>query len=172
MTHNFMPEHDTIELRGLSDSDLPAIITVDGESATGKTTQTELIAHRLGYTNVTLGMLFCAGAIALERANIDPDNDSAVRAVLREADIDFTLRPGKTPLVSVDGRDVSDYLFDGRLSLTLFLKWFVTMNCDFSSLPVAVTGSSIGAYACSPMLSSKFGSWRAPMTGRFGGVAN
>jgi cytidylate kinase len=90
---------------------LPRIITVDGLPGVGKTTQAELIANRLGYANLTPGMLFCAGGLALAGSQVSPSNPLEQLAVLRDARITFELTQGAKPSVAISGRDVSEQVF-------------------------------------------------------------
>jgi cytidylate kinase len=96
------------------ESVLPRIISIDGLPGAGKTTQAELIAERLNYTNLTPGMLFCAGGLALAEAHVGSASRDEQLAVIRATDIAFELQHGDKPLVSIDGRDVSELVFQHK----------------------------------------------------------
>lgn len=95
----------------LAEDELPRIVVVDGDASTGKTTQAELLAKRLGYSNVTTGMLFCAASAALDASGVNLSNLQEISTLIRATRFDFDLQPGGRPQVSIDGKDISGTLF-------------------------------------------------------------
>lgn len=72
----------------------PIVIAIDGPSASGKSTNSKLIAKKLGYIYVDTGAMYRTLAWYCLKNNIDVDDEKAVAAALRK---------WKTTLVNHDG---------------------------------------------------------------------
>lgn len=136
----------------------PRTVVIEGPAGVGKTTQSKLVAERLGYTNLTTGMLFCAGSIAVQRSGLNSGryNADEIYTLLQQTHIDFDLEAGKDPRLSIDGDDVSDHLLTRPISTGLqkFAVYNRLVKCwklahELSA--IAVIGSAIVAVACFPM---------------------
>jgi 3-phosphoshikimate 1-carboxyvinyltransferase len=84
--------------------DIP-VITIDGPTASGKGTLTELVAAALGYAVLDSGSLYRACALAAHQAGISLDDGAAVAA--RAASLKLSFRAGR---VWLDGMDISEAL--------------------------------------------------------------
>ena len=84
--------------------DIP-VITIDGPTASGKGTLTELVAAALGYAVLDSGSLYRACALAAHQAGINLDDGAAVAA--RAASLKLSFRAGR---VWLDGMDISEAL--------------------------------------------------------------
>lgn len=78
------------------------VITIDGPSGSGKGTVSRIIADRLGYEYLDTGALYRAVAWKVRQDGIDPDDEQALKAILKKISIAFT-----DSRITVDGRDVS-----------------------------------------------------------------
>ena len=92
------------------------IIAVDGPSGAGKSTITRCLSKQLGYLYIDTGAMYRAVALAVERAGISPDDDDALTAVCREAEISFVRTDGCCH-VFLDGEDVSAAIRTPEISL-------------------------------------------------------
>ncbi len=92
------------------------IIAVDGPSGAGKSTIARLLSKRLGYLYLDTGAMYRAVALAVKRAGVSPDDDGALAAVCREAEISF-VRTDDHCHVFLDGEDVSAAIRTPELSL-------------------------------------------------------
>ncbi|UCD34769.1 MAG: (d)CMP kinase [Nitrospiraceae bacterium] len=81
---------------------MKGVITIDGPSGAGKGTVSKILAKRLGYQYLDTGALYRAVAWKAREENIDPDNEPALAALLKEIDISF--EGGR---ICVDGTDVT-----------------------------------------------------------------
>ena len=84
--------------------DIP-VITIDGPTASGKGTLTELVAAALGYAVLDSGSLYRACALAAHQAGINLDDGAAVAAMA--ASLKLSFRAGQ---VWLDGLDISEAL--------------------------------------------------------------
>ncbi len=85
------------------------IITIDGPSASGKSTIARLLARRVGACFLDTGAMYRAVTLAAMRAEVDIKDEEAVLKVLSEQEFDFTRR-GRVDgrmVVRIDGVDVS-----------------------------------------------------------------
>lgn len=81
------------------------LITIDGPSASGKGTVSNLVAQALGWAVLDSGALYRISAYAVQTKDIHPEDEAAVSAVVPGLDIQF--KAGK---VWVDDIEVSDIL--------------------------------------------------------------
>ncbi len=84
--------------------DIP-VITIDGPTASGKGTLTELVAAALGYAVLDSGSLYRACALAAHQSGINLEDGSAVAAMA--ASLKLSFRAGR---VWLDGMDISEAL--------------------------------------------------------------
>ena len=78
------------------------VITIYGPSGSGKGTVSKILTKKLGYKYLDTGALYRAVAWKAKQDNIDPDNENALKELLKNIKITFT-----NDRIVVDGRDVS-----------------------------------------------------------------
>jgi cytidylate kinase len=93
-----------------------SIITIDGPSASGKTSVARLVAKRLGIPYVSSGLLYRAVTFLALQERLSP---GAVQSVLDSHRIELIPKPG-TNLIYLDGKDITKALhtleIDGLVS--------------------------------------------------------
>ncbi|UXH76663.1 bifunctional 3-phosphoshikimate 1-carboxyvinyltransferase/cytidylate kinase [Roseateles amylovorans] len=70
-------------------ADIP-VITIDGPTASGKGTLTDVVAHALGYHVLDSGALYRVTGLAASRAGVSLDDGDAVAALVPTLDLRFT----------------------------------------------------------------------------------
>jgi 3-phosphoshikimate 1-carboxyvinyltransferase len=92
------------ELSRADPVDIP-VITIDGPTASGKGTLAAAVAQRLGFELLDSGALYRATALAVQQADVDPADVSAVASIAEKLDLRF-----EADRAFLDGRDVTDAL--------------------------------------------------------------
>jgi cytidylate kinase len=89
--------------------DIP-VITVDGPSGVGKGTISQLLADRLGWHFLDSGALYRLVGLAARRRGVALEEGEAdnLGAIARGLEAEFRVRPGDSPLIYLDGQDVTD----------------------------------------------------------------
>jgi cytidylate kinase len=87
----------------------PLIIAIDGPAGAGKSTVAKLLAARLGYLYLDTGALYRAVAWKVRAEGIDPEDQTAVTALLPKLDVRMETSNGSIRLL-VDGKDVTGEL--------------------------------------------------------------
>lgn len=85
---------------------MPAVITIDGPAASGKSSIARLVAKKLGCTFVGTGNMYRAFTWAVLNRGIDPNDAAAVVAVLPEIVFECPVSDGQTH-VRLDGHDLT-----------------------------------------------------------------
>lgn len=78
------------------------VITIDGPSGAGKSTIARLLARKLGFRYLDTGALYRAIAWKVKECGIDPEDEEALKDMLRSTEINFN---GEK--ITVDGKDVA-----------------------------------------------------------------
>jgi cytidylate kinase len=97
------------------------IITIDGPSASGKSTVARLLAHQLGYYYIYSGALFRALAYLLltnkkyTMKNIDDPNASDVTEIMNVSDFIYTYNDQDKEKVIYKGQDITPFLKEERI---------------------------------------------------------
>ncbi|MBN1493216.1 MAG: (d)CMP kinase [Candidatus Omnitrophica bacterium] len=84
------------------------IIAIDGPAGSGKSTISKKVAKRLGFTYLDTGAMYRAATLRVAQAEIDMNNEDAIVACVREADIKLLLSLAGQQKVMLDGNDVTD----------------------------------------------------------------
>lgn len=79
------------------------IVAIDGPAGAGKSTVAKAVAKRLGYRYMDTGAMYRALAWKVMRRGADPDDESALGAILESTEVDL----GADHSVMLDGADVS-----------------------------------------------------------------
>lgn len=79
------------------------VIAIDGPAGAGKSTVARGLADELGITYLDSGAMYRCAALAVIRANADPDNPDGVTDVVSGLEVTFAGRK-----VLLDGEDVTD----------------------------------------------------------------
>lgn len=88
----------------------PAIITIDGPAAAGKSALGESLARRLGYLYFDTGVLYRAIAWLAIQARIDPTDEAGLTRLAEQAQIEVsraTVDDGRQYTVKVNGKDIT-----------------------------------------------------------------
>ncbi len=89
---------------------LPAVITIDGPAASGKSTLGELLARRLGFTFFDTGVLYRALTLLALRHGIPLDNPTALADYARRVHLSVlppTVEDGRQYTVLADADDLT-----------------------------------------------------------------
>ncbi len=89
---------------------IPKIITIDGPSASGKSTLGQKLAHALGYLYFDTGVMYRAVTLLALRRGIDIGDETAITSLAEQAQIDVRLpsvQDGRAYDVILDGQDVT-----------------------------------------------------------------
>ncbi|MFM9108429.1 MAG: (d)CMP kinase [Chloroflexota bacterium] len=94
----------------MSAEDHRLLVAIDGPAAAGKSTVARLLASRLPALLFDTGSLYRALALAARRSGIDPEDEPALAALARTADIDLappSHEDGRLADVMLEGEDVT-----------------------------------------------------------------
>jgi len=84
----------------------PLVITVDGAAGAGKSTVAKKLAARLGLAYVDSGATYRAAALKVLKAQVKPEDESAVAELIGGTEIQVAMEGGE-PRVLLDGQDVT-----------------------------------------------------------------
>jgi cytidylate kinase len=94
------------------------IITIDGPSASGKSTLARELAKQSGISYLNTGATYRAAAIKAMREGIDLADESEARKVAKRLDIEFIPPTGSNAeRVLLDGEDITDEVLSPEVSL-------------------------------------------------------
>jgi len=85
---------------------LHGVVALDGPSGTGKSTVARRLAEAVSARYLDTGAMYRAAALAVLRADVDPEDPAAVQAVVARARIAVGTDPAD-PTVYLDGTDVA-----------------------------------------------------------------
>jgi cytidylate kinase len=97
-------------------SDRELVITIDGPSASGKSTTARIVAERLDYLHVDTGAMYRALALKALREKLDMQDGAGLVAFLDRSSVDCGMSGGYCRVL-LDGRDVTDEIRTGEVSL-------------------------------------------------------
>lgn len=92
------------------------VVTIDGPAGSGKTTVSKLLARRLGYRYLDTGALYRAVAVAVQRSDANPDDDTALAALCGRIHLDLQ-ETADGARVLLDGKDITGVLRAPAISL-------------------------------------------------------
>lgn len=84
------------------------IVTIDGPSASGKSSVARRVAEALGVPYLSSGLLYRAVALLALRAGVDPADEAALLELLQRFRV--RLLPGRENRVLADGEDLTPHL--------------------------------------------------------------
>lgn len=84
-------------------------IAIDGPAGAGKSTIAKLLAKKLGYIYVDTGAMYRAIAVHIVKNNIDPDDEAAIEAAVRDISIDIEYADGVQQVI-LNGENVTGLL--------------------------------------------------------------
>jgi len=91
------------------------VVAIDGPAGSGKTTVSQRVAERLGYTRVNTGALYRAVALRAREERISWDDGPALGALAARLELAFVAGPSGVRL-HVDGRDREEDLHTPEVS--------------------------------------------------------
>lgn len=92
------------------------IIAIDGYSGCGKSTTAKEVARQLGYTYVDSGAMYRAVTLYFLENRIDPGDEAAVAAALREMEISFRIGDRGQTETYLNGDRVEDRIREMHVS--------------------------------------------------------
>jgi cytidylate kinase len=94
------------------------IIAIDGPAGSGKTTIGRMVAQALGFALVDTGLFYRAVTVEARRRGIAAGDVAALTRMVHDIRIDVSTSPapGRGPLLSIDGRDVSGEAHDPAIA--------------------------------------------------------
>jgi len=98
------------------------IISIDGPAGSGKTTIGRMVADALGFALVDTGLFYRAVTVEARRRGIAADDVTGLIRMLGELRIEINISPSARragPLLSIDGRDISDEAHDPAIAAEL-----------------------------------------------------
>lgn len=93
-------------------------IALDGPAGAGKSTIARRAAEALDYIYVDTGALYRAIGLAVSRAEISPEDEAAVGALLGEISVDIAFDNSGAQIVLLNGEDVSSLIRTPEASMT------------------------------------------------------
>ena len=84
-------------------------IAIDGPAGAGKSTIARLVAKKLHFIYVDTGAMYRAMGLYFHKRGIAPDDEAAISAACKEADISITYQDG-VQQVLLNGENVTEYL--------------------------------------------------------------
>jgi cytidylate kinase len=82
-------------------------ITIDGPSASGKSTIARIVAEKLGFISLDTGGIYRALAYACRERGVSINDERAILEVLQKVQYKLDRGSNKTPIHRIDGKDVS-----------------------------------------------------------------
>lgn len=92
-------------------------IAIDGPSGAGKSTLAKKLAATFSFIYVDTGAIYRTVGLAAHRRGIDPKNESAVRAILPELEINMQYNAAGEQCMLLNGEDVSKQIRMPEISM-------------------------------------------------------
>ncbi|MSQ36243.1 MAG: (d)CMP kinase [Dehalococcoidia bacterium] len=128
-------------------------VAIDGATAAGKSVVGRALAERLGLGFVDTGLMYRACTLAVLRAGIDPLDEQAALAVVRDMQLDMRWPEASQPHVLLNGEDVNALLRTPDIERTVSLVSRIVEVRDVlverqraiaSRAPIVMSGRDIG----------------------------
>ena len=91
------------------------IVTIDGPAASGKSTVTRLLAHKLGASFLDTGAMYRAVTLAAMQAGADLNNQEELLGILQKHTFRFSVRSGRMR-ICVDAVDVTEMIRNPKVT--------------------------------------------------------
>ncbi|MDA0365300.1 MAG: (d)CMP kinase [Chloroflexi bacterium] len=137
----------------ITDDSIARCVAIDGPTAAGKSVVGRAVADRLRLGFFDTGLMYRACALAVLESDVDPDDESAVTALVRALDLDMRWADPTQPRIFLHDADVTDRLRDPAVEQTVSLVSRVPEVRDelvrrqrtiASREPVVMAGRDIG----------------------------
>lgn len=92
------------------------IVTIDGPSGGGKSTVSQMLATRLGYTYLDTGAMYRAVGIKIVKSGVDENNEETLNRLLADIDLRLTTDASGTK-VYIDGNNVSEAIRTAEMGM-------------------------------------------------------
>ena len=96
------------------------IIAFDGQSGTGKSTLSKIVANRLGFKYLNTGMLYRAVSYYLYQKNVSADDLASIKKLLNSAQIHINFNDDNQ-YVFINGEDITPYVSTQEVQKTVSL---------------------------------------------------
>ena len=93
------------------------VITIDGPAGAGKTTVSRMLADRLHYRYIDTGALYRGVALAVQRAQVDPQDDTRLENLCRDLDLHFVRSPAGGSRLHCQHEDIEDLIRTPEISM-------------------------------------------------------
>lgn len=91
------------------------LITIDGPSASGKSTVAKIVAEKLNIAHINSGEAYRAIAYFMQSVGIQPNEEERVNEALKNNTFDMLYNDGKQSLL-VNGKDVTKHLHTNKVN--------------------------------------------------------
>lgn len=93
------------------------VITIDGPAGAGKTTVSRMLADRLQYRYIDTGALYRGVALAVQRSEVAPDDDSRLEALCQGLELHFIRSPAGGSRLHCGREDIEDQIRTADISM-------------------------------------------------------
>jgi len=91
-------------------------ITIDGPSASGKSTIAQIVAKKLGFISLDTGGIYRSLAYACQERGVNIRDEDAILQVIRNIEYELDRNVNGIPLHRVDGKDVTGFIRTPEIS--------------------------------------------------------
>ena len=127
------------------------IITIDGPSASGKSSVARRVAAVLGLPYVSSGLLYRGATYQVQRYGVNPEDEAAILAMLEAHPIQLIPRPEGNRLLA-EGQDITEHLHTREVDLAVSavsrhkrVRQYVYQRLRELSPPFVIEGRDMGS---------------------------